>query len=221
MKTLRIKVIGNDFGVIQMLRYNSTRGYTPLLNDIHEAPDLFLFTGGADVDPDLYGEKALPCTHFDRSRDDRELAIFSRYIDTPKVGICRGGQFLNVVNGGKMWQDVNNHGLAMGHKMVNLLPGLEDFSVGQEIFVTSTHHQMMISGEGGTVIGIAENQEKTAGIATKYVSAENRAAPKFDTEVVWYDATKSLCFQPHPEYRKSSDMEKYFFDLLDYFFRGE
>src|SRR5690242_167619 len=73
--------------------------------------DIILFTGGEDVNPELYGEVALHTTHFNRLRDQKEKLIFDAALEReiPMVGICRGGQALNVFNGGKMWQHVNNH----------------------------------------------------------------------------------------------------------------
>jgi len=65
-----------------------------------------VFTGGADVSPFMYGEKKLSVTCNDEHRDEQEKLFFERYTKVPKVGICRGGQFLNVMNGGKMWQHV-------------------------------------------------------------------------------------------------------------------
>jgi hypothetical protein len=44
-----------------------------------------------------------------------------------------------------------------------------------------------------------------------------------DYEVLYYEDTKSLCFQPHPEYSKGVDdpMEMYFKGLVNEFFIKE
>lgn len=170
------------------------------------APDLVCFTGGEDIGPQHYGEKRLPRTYINSARDAREILMFERYLGIPKIGICRGGQLLNVLSGGAMWQDVNNH--TADHKMIDLISR-------KPLLVTSTHHQMMIPGEQGHIIGIAEK------LATKFISQKQRTEPKYDTEVVWYPKTFSMCFQPHPEYTiktHGDECQDYFFNLIEWAF---
>jgi carbamoylphosphate synthase small subunit len=212
MSKLKVRVVGDNFGVSSMF---IKRGYEVMINDIFSKPDLFVFTGGEDITPKFYGEKSLPGTRSNESRDIREFKIFNTHEKVPKVGICRGGQFLNVANGGEMWQHVNKHGSS--HRLINLLPAKKRIQ-GEELLVTSTHHQMMIPSEDAEIIGIAMNDTKTGGLATEYVSASERERPKFDTEIVWYEKTNSLCFQPHPEYLPKSSLEDYFFELVEHFF---
>src|SRR5258708_5997364 len=65
--------------------------------------DLILFAGGTDVNPKLYGEKQGTWTgRSDFQRDAFEQTVFEMYPDNPKLGICRGSQFVNVMNGGKL-----------------------------------------------------------------------------------------------------------------------
>ncbi|HRP36180.1 MAG TPA: gamma-glutamyl-gamma-aminobutyrate hydrolase family protein [Candidatus Dojkabacteria bacterium] len=216
MTKKKVYILSPDLGVRGMFWQKKDK-YEVITDLTHNEPDLIVFTGGADVDPSMYGEEKLPETSSNIERDNREKKIFDEFKNVPKVGICRGGQFLNVMSGGKMWQHVNNH--SGNHKMINLLK--TDFLTEDEITVSSTHHQMMIAGNDGHVIGIAMNADKTAGRATDYVSAIPRMTPKYDTEVVWYDGTKSLCFQGHPEYNSNEGMTNYFFKLLDHFFFPE
>jgi gamma-glutamyl-gamma-aminobutyrate hydrolase PuuD len=104
------------------------------------------------------------------------------------AGICRGGQFLNVMNGGKMWQHVNNHAMAGVHPAENI-------KTGEVIDVTSTHHQMMRPSEQGVIL-------LTASLSTRKETATERVLGKkeSDIESVFYPKTNNLCFQPHPEY---------------------
>lgn len=187
------------------------RGYrtiTPFDKTYGQDVDLVVFTGGADVNPEMYGEVRLDGTGIDRSRDGRDNAVFDFYDKVPKVGICRGSQYLNVKNGGKLWQHVNNHGRY--HDLTNLLkiPGTP-FDYDTKVHVSSTHHQMMIPPEHGTVIGIAAE-------ATVFKGGVPRDNPEFDTEVVYFQDTNTLCCQFHPEYLPTqSDCQKYFFSLLE------
>ena len=68
--------------------------------------ELVVFTGGADVDPSLYRETMEVRTHSDLARDLFEKMFYKacRTYVVPMVGICRGAQFLTVMNGGKLKQ---------------------------------------------------------------------------------------------------------------------
>jgi gamma-glutamyl-gamma-aminobutyrate hydrolase PuuD len=112
-----VKVIGNDDLVQNMFR---NRGYK-VIDDYksEETPDLVCFTGGADVSPHLYGQENVACGGLNEGRDKREVAAYNAFIDIPKVGICRGGQLLNVLSGGRMWQHVDKQG--GNHDITDLL----------------------------------------------------------------------------------------------------
>jgi len=176
-----------------------------------EEADLVCFTGGEDVTPELYGEKVHPYTGNSPARDRAEKQLFEKALSLsiPMVGICRGGQFLNVMNGGRMFQHVTNHG---GNHI------LRDVDTGQAIKVSSTHHQMMRAGELGTVIGIA-NEWGNKEYMPKILDEEHAPIPYLhhepDTEVVYYPNTKCLCFQPHPEFPGYKEMTEYFFSLVN------
>lgn len=69
----------------------------------------FLFTGGHDVDPELYGEEKTPlCGTVNHDRDLLEKRIFDYALreDKPVFGICRGIQLINVLCGGTLYQDL-------------------------------------------------------------------------------------------------------------------
>lgn len=221
IKKIKVKIVNGDHTVLNLFKNKKGIGYefSILKDDIHSVPDLIVFTGGPDVNPKLYDEVPIRGTHFVEHRDKEDIYWFDKYLTIPKVGICRGGQLLNVLSGGSMWQDVNNH--LGNHTLINLLPIPARRDMGDEIRVSSTHHQMMIAGEGGEVIAIAMDDKKMHGRATAYSSAKDKDFPDFDTEVVWYETTKSLCYQPHPEHFNQEENTKYFFDLLDFFYFGE
>lgn len=69
--------------------------------------DGLIVSGGADVDPGLYGQAAHPKTGRPRTdRDAWEDALLTAAIDAelPFLGICRGVQLLNVTLGGSLIQ---------------------------------------------------------------------------------------------------------------------
>lgn len=80
-----------------------------LLDQLAASCDGFLFTGGQDVLPALYGEARLPqCGECSPARDAMEQALLERALaaDKPVLGICRGIQFLNAALGGTLYQDI-------------------------------------------------------------------------------------------------------------------
>lgn len=206
-KKYKVYLVNYDRSINDMFRYSAD---FEIINSVDKGPDILVFDGGPDVSPELYGEKALPRTYPDKSKEKWNKKHYEEFPNAMKVGICFGGQWLNVMSGGAMFQDVNNHGRT--HKIVNLLNMTKYFPSGQELDVTSTHHQMMIPGSKGEVLAIANE-------ATSFASAKDRPKPEFDTEVIWYPETKCLCFQPHPEYSSPAALgtRDYFFTLLKYF----
>ena len=117
---LRVFVVGGGFQYVKMFFDAGFRG-AKNVQDAH----IVCFTGGEDVNPELYGEKPLKGTHFSRDRDGVEAYYYGEALSAgkPMVGICRGGQFLNVMNEGKLWQDVNNHGVYQGHAVTDIRTG--------------------------------------------------------------------------------------------------
>ncbi|WP_444642365.1 gamma-glutamyl-gamma-aminobutyrate hydrolase family protein [Caproiciproducens sp. R1] len=82
--------------------------------------DGFLFTGGPDVHPSLFGEETLRfCGAIDLRRDRFEILLLNRAVklDKPVLGICRGIQLMNVALGGSLYQDIpaQVQGLPVAH----------------------------------------------------------------------------------------------------------
>lgn len=168
--------------------------------------DLVCFTGGADVTPSMYGDKQHPQTGNNPARDRAEAVIFDHCIknNIPMVGICRGAQFLNVMSGGRMYQHVTKHAISGEHEVVDLV-------TGETIYVTSTHHQMMMPSPQASILATAhlggEREWYDNEVFQRDVSTE-------DIEVVHYMHTSCLCFQPHPEFKPNSRMASWFFELI-------
>ena len=205
--TYKVFVVGGGYDYIRLLYslgFSGAKGFADA--------DIILFTGGEDVDPGLYGEEPLKGTFFNRDRDDAEMAIYLAAVETgiPMVGICRGGQFLNVGNGGKMWQHVNNH--AGPHLAFEI--DMDGKLSKKGFVVTSTHHQMMRPSDDGIVLLVAQKATTLSRFGEEVTKKD--AWSSNDTEVVWYPDTKSLCFQPHPEFRGASpECVAYFNTLMD------
>ncbi len=174
-----------------------------------EEADIICFVGGADVNPLLYGEEPLDCTEFSVSRDAFDLGGWRFSQNKLKVGICRGGQFLNVMNGGKLWQNVDNH-CGVHH--------LTDRFTGEKFAVSSTHHQQFRPGQKAVVVATARETTFKHSEGHRWKLKDNGQVSdeffKIDHEVLWYPETKSLCFQPHPEYADPISTAVYFNKVL-------
>ncbi len=81
--------------------------------------DGFLFTGGQDVSPSVYGEeRRLCCGEICPERDAMEAALLKAALERnkPALGICRGLQFINAALGGTLYQDLGEqHGSTLAH----------------------------------------------------------------------------------------------------------
>ena len=181
------------------------RGHA-IVSDMNQA-DLVVFTGGEDVSPHLYDEEKHPQSYCSLERDSIESKLFNvaLKLEKPMVGICRGGQFLNVMSGGKMYQHVTNH--CRSHLLV-------DGELGTSVYVSSTHHQMMRPSGDAIVVATADEGGYKEHMENGII---NRVTDEDDVEVVFYPKTRCLCFQPHPEFDNPiyEDMRAYFFMLIN------
>lgn len=163
--------------------------------------DVVQFMGGPDISPSLYSQATHKKTKVsDVLRDLRETVIARKAIlhGTPVAGICRGGQLLNVINGGYLVQHVGGH-TATHPAWVE--------EANEMIDVTSTHHQMMMPGPSADITITAwevwAGEIMSANGQPCIISFEGDIG---NPEAIVYKKTNSLCFQPHPEYDKSGEL---------------
>jgi putative glutamine amidotransferase len=136
-----------------------------------KALDGLIFSGGSDLDPELYGQEAHAETSgIVRNRDTAELALLEAALerDMPVLAICRGSQVLNVARGGDLVQHLPD---VVGDEKHKHTPGsfaehdvsVEDGSrlasvLGDRAPVKSHHHQGFGKvGEGLRVVAHAED----------------------------------------------------------------
>lgn len=214
MRTKNVYVVANNVDFQSMFE---TYGWE-LTADFNHA-DLIQFTGGEDVHPVLYGEPLHKLTWPNPQRDKREAVFYNmaRKKRIPMAGVCRGGQFLNVMCGGWMWQHVDKHNLIGTHAVI-------DNMTGQVWEGTSTHHQMMRPAAHARVLAVSgestfkESMDKNGHTNIKMFNPLSNQDP----EVVFYPIERCLCFQPHPEYEGFYDLQKIYFDYIeDYLFEGQ
>jgi gamma-glutamyl-gamma-aminobutyrate hydrolase PuuD len=182
------------------------------ITDRIEHADLIQFVGGEDVTPSFYGQHPHHSTRSNLKRDLYEQTVFlaSLKLKKPMAGICRGGQFLNVMNGGQLWQDVDGH--CGRHEALST-----DLKASHKIAVTSTHHQMMILPNPRTNLMVlmtancCSKRTKMNSLKSKKPSAIIVGDAPKDIEAVYFTETNCLCFQPHPEFEKEDALKKLYF----------
>ena len=115
--------------------------------------DGVLISGGADLDPAMFGEKPLnnanvTVIHPLRPAFEKQLVQAVREQKKPLLGICYGCQFFNVLEGGTLWQDIPTQlPQAMNHSetrhTVTIEPGsmLHNIIGENEVEIASFHHQ--------------------------------------------------------------------------------
>ena len=80
---------------------------TEAIEETLDRLDGLLFSGGSDLDPELYGQEAHPETNgIVPERDRAEIALLRAALerDMPVLAVCRGSQVLNVALGGDLVQ---------------------------------------------------------------------------------------------------------------------
>jgi putative glutamine amidotransferase len=124
------------------------------IDETLDALDGLLFSGGSDLDPEMYGQE----THAETNgvvpeRDRAEIALLQAALerDMPLLAVCRGSQVLNVARGGDLVQHLpdvvgdekhkHTPGVFADHD-VDLVSGTRVQQIlGDHAPVKSHHHQ--------------------------------------------------------------------------------
>jgi putative glutamine amidotransferase len=166
----------------------------PSMNGIEEtldAVDGLLFSGGSDLDPELYGQDAHAQTNdVVPERDRAEIALLEAALerDMPVLAVCRGSQVLNVVRGGDLVQHLpdvvgdekhkHTPGVFADHD-VDLVQGTRAQEIlGDHAPVKSHHHQ----GYGRLGEGLREAARAEDGT----VEALEDPSRRFALGVLWH-----------------------------------
>lgn len=151
---------------------------------------LVLFTGGADISPELYKHTSPKGECFcNKDRDIRETAIFEKAMKhgIKMTGICRGFQFLNVMAGGYMIHHLEGH-TGASHEMAT--------SRNEKLLVNSLHHQMAMLPDNAYLIGWSDKRRSDTYIGDK---DEPVSAPTHEVEAAIFPEINAAGVQYHPE----------------------
>ena len=184
-----------------------------LLDEYTGLCDGFLFCGGGDITPLLFGEE--PQTgngRTDITVDLFQIRLMKRILKSrkPVLAICRGMQILSVACGGTIWQDISlipgqtlDHmqqsasRSEVSHRIRTERSSLLREYIGSCLFVNSFHHQA-VNSPGKNVAISARAEDGT-------IEAVEIKGHPFAIGVQW-----------HPEcmYRSSSEMRKLFHEFV-------
>lgn len=192
----------------------------PLLDDVSALGEIYrrldglLLTGGADVDPAIYGESSHPqLGPGDKAKDRVEMRLIHWALedDLPLLAICRGQQVLNVALGGTLYQDIASQvpGSLSHHPpgqsrdfiahSIDVEPAsrLDSILQCRSLGVNSLHHQAIRDLAPGLVI--------TARASDGIVEAVESPAHRFVVAVQ---------FHPEELYRADERMRRLFSSLV-------
>ena len=172
------------------------------LDEIAKSYDGFLFPGGQDVTPALYGKKKSEnCGETCEALDEMSKALFDRIsrTDKPVLGICRGLQLLNVLLGGTLYQDLpTEHPSKVEHQM------RKPYSVAAHQ-VEITQDSPLYALLGCTSLGVNSCHHQ----AVRDLSPRLRAMACSEdglVEAAWMPGKQFLwAFQWHPEFFPKTD----------------
>ncbi len=132
--------------------------------------DGLVLVGGADIPPAAYGQKPIPQTKtMPAERYEFESELISRWLESqkPLLGVCLGAQFVNVVAGGTLIQDIPTQ---VGTKVIHRGRGTEHVIIveprsrlgkilgAERVIVNSSHHQAVKDvGRGLKVVARSED----------------------------------------------------------------
>ena len=168
--------------------------------------DLLCFAGGTDINPAIYGQNKSELTDTpDNIRDFYEIMLWkeARRTHIPCIGICRGAQLLNALSGGSLDQHSEHH--QSGHNLNILDHKSKRINL---FYAPANHHQVMIPSADADLLATSNHNDIE------------------DAEVLYYEHSRSLCHQPHPEWvhesgRKTNPYYSYFFKHVKQLISGK
>jgi putative glutamine amidotransferase len=137
--------------------------------DVLRVLDGLVLSGGADLDPALYGAERAPLTDTRPERDTSEMLLARAALeaDLPILGVCRGMQVLTVAAGGTLHQHLPD---VLGHEKHRPAPGVYGTHdarftagsrvaelMGDDVEINCYHHQGVADPGTLTVTGRSED----------------------------------------------------------------
>ena len=189
--------------------------------DSLKAPGILVIWGGSDIHPQLYNRpnQGSFVGNTLSTRDQIESSLFSNAVqnNVPIVVVCRGAQLGCALSGGILVQHVGGH--FRDHMMTT--------SDNKILITPSVHHQMMypwsVPNHKLLAWSIRPRSSFYEGLTADELNQWPRKEYKglveshqvIEPEVVWFENTKCLAIQGHPEYlRATSPFNQYVYRLI-------
>ena len=174
--------------------------------DSPDKADIVLFSGGADINPALYGCKQHSRTYFNEARDTLEVNCYNKLSPNQLViGLCRGAQLITALNGGKLIQDVTGHSSGP-HYITNK---------DTQFKIESIHHQMMYPFDMDKNVYDILYWSKQ--LRSEHYLGDGVGTPPCEPEVVLYhneNVPVALAIQGHPEMMGTCEAHAVFNDII-------
>jgi len=201
----KILVVGSATYAQAVKELGKTSFYTEDFIKNPKKFSLVLFTGGADIHPSFYGHmcpELRPLCFTDIDRDLKEAYIYNvaKENGVKMAGICRGLQFLNVMNGGKMMHHLDNH-----ENVLHEFECLKDDKIRE---VNSFHHQMIIPGKDCKVVGWSPTKRSKIYYGNRDKVVEWKGP---ELEAAIFPKSKACGVQWHPEWMHRNTPGRNFF----------
>jgi putative glutamine amidotransferase len=173
-----------------------------------ETISLVVFTGGCDVHPSLYNDTSPNnvCMS-NKNRDDEEASIYRHALWSriPAIGICRGMQLLNVLNGGRLLHHISGH--TSGEHEIRTRK-----STPAPMISNSFHHQMCIPHRNTHIIAWTKNKLSDIYVGDKDEEIDYSGP---EVEAIFCPLTRCAGVQWHPEHRSThTDVKTWFHSLV-------
>lgn len=172
-----IQVIRQAGGLPIVIPYIAS---SPLIHQYATLCNGFIFCGGGDISPLLFGEsQRTSIGHVDLHFDIFQIKLLHYIIELrkPILGICRGMQVLNIAIGGSIYQDLslypkttiqhmqlNSNRQEVSHKIQIKRRSKLNKILGSTLYVNSYHHQVIHKLGKGLIASARSNDGVIEGI---------------------------------------------------------
>lgn len=162
-----------------------------------------ILCGGNDIEPEHYGMTGDAGADYDPERDRLEMDVARRALQAniPILGICRGSQLLNVVQGGSLYQDIRPLRKVTPNRNSILPIKWVDFDESARLVDIYGRHTIKINSLHNQAIDkIAEPLTAVGWDADGFIQAFENTSALFQVGVQW-----------HPEYLLLSSLHRQLF----------
>lgn len=175
-----------------------------------EGVDLLAFPGGEDVDPTLYNRNNTHSYGINHNRDERERFLYkhAKSLGKPMFGMCRGLQFLAVMLGNNLIQDIYCE-LEVTHKGTHEI----EFSIESAVSrcfntVNSLHHQGVYY----------ESSNKNV---LRFLKQSNIYVTSYYNNIIEsFESDGIVATQFHPEFMFSKESNDFFIEIGNWVEKG-